>query len=419
MKKFLVFSVLLASIGYNGFSQFSISGEFRPRGEYRHGYKQMADDTLHIDPAILVSQRTRINLNYKAPQYKVGFSLQDVRCWGDQVPKEDVASLAVYQAWLAYKIYDSLWVKLGRQDIVFDNERLFSNNNWNQNSQAHDALRLTFQKEKIKLDAISSYNSSSDQYFGNDYAYYDKNYKLLNILWISKNFGHIKTQLMGINDGFQKAGTKATIYMRYTHGGGIDIPLKTFLFQGRGYHQSGKTIEGTTINANYFSANLTDTVLKCLIITAGMEWLSGNDALDTTNTQQHAFDPLYGSNHSYQGSLDYFTSIIKNTGGAGLEDFYLKTQFKCCKTTSILLDYHAFLLQNNYVNAGEDKPIDKYLASEIDAMVRFKLAKEATLELGYSYLIPTKSMETVLNKGYTSTINHWAYLMLTVKPNFL
>lgn len=419
MKRILIISILIISISYSGFSQLSISGEFRPRGEYRHGYKQLADDTLHIDPAVLISQRSRINLNYKAPQYKIGFSLQDVRFWGDQVPKEDVSSMAVYQAWLAYKIYDSLWVKLGRQDIVFDNERLFSNNNWNQNGQVHDALRLTYQQEKININAISAYNSSSDQYFGNDYILYDKNYKLLNILWISKNFGNIKTQLMGINDGYQKAGTKSTIYMRYTYGAGIDLPFKTFLFQGRGYHQSGNTIEGTEISANYFSANLTDTIFKSLIVTAGMEWLSGNDALDSTNTIQHAFDPLYGSNHSYQGSLDYFTSVIKNTGGAGLEDIYLKTLFKCCKNTSILLDYHAFFLQNNYIKTGENKAIDKYLASEFDLMVRFKLSKEATLEAGYSYSIPTKSMETILNKGYTSTTNHWTYIMFTLKPTFL
>jgi hypothetical protein len=43
MKK-LILSILVASIFANVFAQFSLTGEFRPRGEFRHGYKELADD---------------------------------------------------------------------------------------------------------------------------------------------------------------------------------------------------------------------------------------------------------------------------------------------------------------------------------------------------------------------------------------
>ena len=87
MKRIFFLTVLIAAISYNSFAQFSLTGEFRPRGEFRHGYKQLADDSLRKDPAILISQRTRLNLNYSADKYKVCLSLQDVRFWGDQVIK--------------------------------------------------------------------------------------------------------------------------------------------------------------------------------------------------------------------------------------------------------------------------------------------------------------------------------------------
>lgn len=414
MKKILFFTILIAGFGINSIAQFTLSGEFRPRGEFRRGYKQLADDSLRKDPTILVSQRSRLNFNYKAVQYKIGFSIQDVRFWGDQIPKEDIASLAVQQAWLAYKIQDSLWVKLGKQELAFDNQRLFANNNWNQNGNTYDALRLDFNQKIMNVTFVSAYNQNSDRLFGNDYI--NKNYKLLNVLWLTKKINKIKLQLTGINDGYQKANTTETIYMRYTYGGGIDASFSKFLIQGRGYLQSGKTNTGKDIAANYFSVVLSDTLGKSLLLTAGFEQFSGNDATDTTNTKQHAFDALYGSTHAYQGSLDYFGNPLSVTKGSGLRDIYLKTNWKCFKNTTLLIDYHAFFLQNKYL--VNKKEVDKYLGSEIDLSAIFALSKEANLEIGYSYMFPTSSLVTFVG-GSKDVTSHWAYVMFTLKPKFL
>ncbi|PIP55125.1 MAG: hypothetical protein COX07_01640 [Bacteroidetes bacterium CG23_combo_of_CG06-09_8_20_14_all_32_9] len=413
--KRIIFSILIAAISINSIAQLSLTGEFRPRGEFRHGYKQLADDSLRKDPAILVSQRSRLNLNYKADDYKIEFSVQDVRFWGDQIPKEDVASLAVYKAWLAYKIQDSLWVKLGRQELVFDNQRLLANGNWNQGGNTHDALRLDYNKS-VNISFISAYNQNSDRLFGNHYLYYDKNYKLLNVLWLTKKINNFKLQLAGINDGYQKANTTAKIYMRYTYGGGIDASFNKFVIQGRGYLQSGKTNAGKEIVANYFSFILSDTLSKNLVLTAGFEQFSGNNATDTTNIRQHAFDPLYGSTHAYNGRLDYFGNVISITKGSGLRDIYLKANCKCCKNTTLLIDYHAFLLQNKYL--VNNKEIDKYLGSEIDICTKFALSKVADLEIGYSYMFPTSSLETFVG-GSKDVTSYWAYIMFILKPKFL
>ncbi len=42
------------------FAQFSVKGQFRPRGEVRDGYKLLPDSTK--EPALFVSQRTRLIL---------------------------------------------------------------------------------------------------------------------------------------------------------------------------------------------------------------------------------------------------------------------------------------------------------------------------------------------------------------------
>jgi len=114
--------------------------------------------------------------------------------------------------------------------------------------------------------------------------------------------------------------------------------------------------------------------------------------------------------------MDYFTSLAKNTGNAGLQDIYLKLLYKCCKNTTILLDYHLFSLQNKYIK--NNVTLNKNLGSEIDLGAKFNLSKEATIELGYSYLFAQSSLES-LSGGDKNSFNHWAYIMFTLKPKFL
>ena len=55
MKKNVIFIIFAIITNCNSFGQFSIYSEYRPRGEFRHGYKQLADDSLRKDPAVLIS----------------------------------------------------------------------------------------------------------------------------------------------------------------------------------------------------------------------------------------------------------------------------------------------------------------------------------------------------------------------------
>ena len=57
------------------------SGQFRPRYEYRHGYKTLMPDDQKA--ANFVSQRTRLNFKYSDVWFKFGLSLQNVGVWGE------------------------------------------------------------------------------------------------------------------------------------------------------------------------------------------------------------------------------------------------------------------------------------------------------------------------------------------------
>ena len=65
------------------YSQLTISGELRPRAEYRNGYKTLTPDDS--EAALFVSQRTRLNTMYSTDDYTFFVSFQDVRVWGSYI----------------------------------------------------------------------------------------------------------------------------------------------------------------------------------------------------------------------------------------------------------------------------------------------------------------------------------------------
>ena len=97
-------------------AQFQLSGEFRPRTEYRHGYKSMF--TEDDKAAFFTSQRTRINAAYSLDKLKLGLSLQDIRVWGD-VPQQNNTSNQVMlsQGWAEYLFTKQFSMKIGRQEL--------------------------------------------------------------------------------------------------------------------------------------------------------------------------------------------------------------------------------------------------------------------------------------------------------------
>jgi hypothetical protein len=48
--------------------------------------------------AFFISQRSRLNLDFKQEQVLMKFSLQDVRVWGDEIQLKDVPSAAIHEA---------------------------------------------------------------------------------------------------------------------------------------------------------------------------------------------------------------------------------------------------------------------------------------------------------------------------------
>ncbi len=394
-------------------AQIEIQPVIRPRFEFRNGYGTLRNDST--TPAAFVSQRTRLNFLFIKDKTETKISVFDFRVWGDQVWKKDIASVGLNEAWVKIKI-NNLWsVKFGRQQLKYDNSRLISPVNWNQIGASHDALKISFKDKTLSAELISALNQSSQNKFGTDYVFRDSFYKTLNIFYLNRKFNNFSLASLNIADGFQDENNPEKLHFRFTYGIIPSYKNEKFKITGRAFLQTGKLQTGQNINAFYTNLDFTYKISDKLKITVGNEVKSGNNASDSTNITNNAFDILYGARHKFNGRIDYF-NIPSTTGGAGLTDSYLKAQIKINQKFDLYAEYHYFTLQNNYI--AEGNIIDKSLGQETDFILRHKFSKDINFETGYSVIFGTESLEIIKN-GNKNLFNNWFYFTVTVNPAFL
>lgn len=413
MKQRILISLMLVFMAHASFSQFTVTGEIRPRGEVRNGFKMLPTETT--TPAFFVSQRTRLGLAYKAEKISTKVTFQDARVWGDEPYKTDVPNITLYEAWAEIPLCDSLSLRVGKQELAFDNDRLLSANSWTQLGASHNAALLKYNKSGLQIDFAAAFNQAAENTFGTDYTGLTSSYKSLNILWITKKIGdNLKVSVAGIADGYQKIGSTNTTYLRGTFGGIVEYKKeKQFGAAVRGFYQMGKLSNGQEVAAYYGSAEVSHTLADKWTLILGLEYISGNDATDTANRKSNAFSVLYGAGHKFNGNMEYFSTMLKDKKSPGLIDPYINAIYKVNDKWQIRGDFHYFILQNNYVINTD--PIDKKLGAEADITCKYNFAKEAALSLGFSIMRPNKSMEPIVG-GDSSFYGTWGFVMLTFKP---
>lgn len=415
--KHLILSIL--SFGsLASYAQLTIDAEFRPRTEYRNGFKKLVGENQ--DPAFFTSQRTRFNVGYKTDKYTFYTSFQDIRTWGDANQlNENTSSLALHQAWAKVKLNKDIDIKLGRQEISYDDQRFMGSVGWAQQARSHDALLIKYNKNGYTADAGFAYNQESQKLIGNDYNL-NKNYKTMQYLWLNKNWGDLETSVLFLNNGLQS-------FMNYddTKGEIID-KQKTNFSQTIGTHIKYKVSDEIKLNANAYYQTGNDRIgsdLSAHLIGLeinykpkeskwfaglGFEQQSGN-AYDTKPGENNAFSPLYGTNHKFNGWMDYFY-VGNHNNSVGLNDLYIKAGTKLGEKSSIVLVAHNFTAHKEAF-----KGIDKNFGQEIDLAYTHKVSKDVTLQAGYSHLIQDKGLKFIQANNSDNT-NNWAWMMLTIKP---
>jgi hypothetical protein len=93
---------------------------------------------------------TRLNFGYTGHRFKLFTSVQDVRVWGQDASTINRTTLdandglMIHEAWGEIMLLDTsaaienLSLKIGRQELVYDDVRLLGNLDWLQQGRRHD-----------------------------------------------------------------------------------------------------------------------------------------------------------------------------------------------------------------------------------------------------------------------------------------
>jgi hypothetical protein len=347
-----------------------------------------------------------LNIDYINEYVKAKFVLQDVRTWGNQaqlVGNEEKA-ISVHEAWAEIILSKQFALKLGRQELVYDNHRVFGNVGWAQQGRAHDIALLKY-KTSFDLHFGLAHNENTNR--TNDF-YETASYKDMQFVWINKkiettslsflflNNGVPQTTLVGDNITEQKTKYSQTIgsYIKHVKDDfTIDLSL---------YFQTGKDVSDKDISAYNIGFNLGYKFSENLSATIGVEILSGTAYNETDKNK--SFNPFYGTNHKFNGFMDYFY-VGNHINSVGLVDNYLKIKYKH-KKFSTQLHTHYFLSQ-----ADINSTADKDLGIELDFTASYKLNKSVNLSAGYSQIFGSENLQ-ILKSGNKSESSNWAWLMV-------
>ena len=426
-------------------AQFSIGAQFRTRTEFRDG--QGSPLPQGSNPAFFTSQRSRLYAGFNGYRFKLGVTVQDVRVWGQDVSTinrtttQDLNGLMLHEAWAEIMLLDTtvknknLSLKVGRQELIYDDARLLGNLDWLQQARRHDALVLKYETGPMMLHVGAAFNQNSEKQTGTVYSEtppgsYTANtnggsmYKSMEYLYAGRKLKKGNVSFLFFADQFSKyhidtisgVATKVyeqSTYTRMTTGLYFLNSYGNWTVNASGYYQFGHNAAGLKLKAGSLNGNIWYQFAKPFSAGIGAEINTGGTSTDGKTS--NAFDPLYGSPHKFWGYMDYFLKAYP-FGNRGLQDYFIKAKVKPGPKVGITADLHHFL-------AASDVPgnTSRRFGEELDIVGTYAMTKVISFEAGYSHFWNTNVLTSAgaKNVANAQSNSNWAYLMIILRPEFL
>jgi hypothetical protein len=407
-----------------------VGGSLRPRVEFVEGSNVPTDVNTNKVSKNYTTMQTRVNIKATVDENVSAFiQIQDVRTWGGEdfsntgstFPKAappsitrtgtaNSGSVDFHQAYFVVKnaMNTGLNLKIGRQEIIFDEHRLIGNIGWIQQAQSFDAARVDSRSGNFGFTGFYAQTVSHDTH------------PTLSSTVNAANFGIAGSESeFGGARGTYYLGGKDRITAYYygafnpTHIPGFGAAqelhttglyaVKTFngiRVRFDGAFQFGNLNATQDIDAQMmtFSIGRKLDIASGAHIAVWLDYLSGDSNGLTDNTRQ-TFTTPYATNHKFYGHVDKFLTIP----AAGMIDAIIKFWIK--PTPKIKLVAHAHSFTAPEAASGGDN-----LGSEIDLQLHYALAKNTKAVLGVSQYVAGDA-----TTGGTAQDTTWGFLQFVSK----
>ena len=273
------------------------------------------------------------------------------------------------EAWAKLDFGSGFFAKLGRQSLVYDDERIMGALDWNVAGRYHDALKLGYENTNNQLHLILAFNQNDEKTIGGTYyAPGAQPYKTMQTLWykhlFDKSFNaSFLFMNLGMEGGDAEKQNSDTKYLQ-TLGTNLIYTPSHWMVGGMFYYQFGKTKSGRDVSAFLWAVNAAYQIDPQWKIGVGSDYLSGS-------------------------------------------------AYKPSSKVNLSLAYHYFSITGD-VYEGNDK-LSKGLGSELDFQVDWVIMKDVKLSAGYSTMLGTNTMK-VVKGGNPSHWQDWGWLSININP---
>lgn len=384
--------------------------QVRARGEVRidpYATPAPLDSEAHF-----VTSRFRVGLSIDHHDVRVVFQAQDARNFGTAAPGVDPGgSFGVHQAYGEYH-RDGSFVRVGRQEIAYGDERLVGPLDWTSNARAFDAVRGHLAHGILELDAVGAIVTQAAEY---TYAGppvstrpSDGDFFAAAQLALSP-VEAFRVQALYLYRRDRRDASSATRDRKISAGSlrlsGTPAPRTTYVAE---VVVEWGEILGERMLAYAAAADVaytTDTERAATIAT-GFALGSGERTGKVAE-----FENFFPTNHKFYGFADLFGLRNLVEGHATWQQRYGARQLGTFVST------HAFFLERTDARwtsatgaliapavAGDER----YLGFEIDAGGSYRFGELVSLSGGYSLFVPGSAAERLGQDD----VQHWAWLML-------
>ncbi|MBS9524486.1 alginate export family protein [Litoribacter alkaliphilus] len=430
MKKWITIGLVMIMIlsYYSAMAQFSIDGQYITRGEYRNGFGRPIGEGE--SPAAFIAHRARLQASYRMDGFNFFMSVQDIRTWGNttQVKLTD-NFLSVHEAWLEADMGPMWKIKLGRQELNYDNARFLGNLDWALQARAHDFALVKYEKEDMKLHFGGGFNQENQFLFETTFVIPNQ-YKVAQMARYENKYGDFHFSAMFWNDGRQfwtvedEEFSTTGVDFRQTIGlPTLKYQMGNTTFTGYYYHQLGRDrfgVERRRINAYNVSAQVTqqfdinNEIGRKFRLVGGFEILSGGVDSLTNN----AYSPLYGTNHLFNGYMDLFYVGGAHENNVGLQDYFLRGRYDFNERFFLQGDAHLFYSYASVFGPeGGPDPLSNFMGTELDLSFGYVFTDAISLQGGYSQFFHTDTYRAIQGNRNLRDTQNWAYLMMIFRPN--
>jgi len=324
---------------------------------------ELVDDDAFSRAALAHSLRTRLGYE-TAPFHGVSalVELENIAAIGrkrfnDTVDQRrdfpvvaDPEGTEINRLWLAYQARPLPAVKIGRQRILFDNQRFVGNVGFRQNEQTFDAIRVSA-KPLPTLSADYAYVFQVNRIFGSDSAQgeLDSDSHLVRLAYALSGIGSLIGYGYLLDFDRAPALSSATYGLRLVGsqplGGRWDLVYA--LEHARQWPHGRNRADGQ------FAYYLIEPGIArgSLALRVGYEQLGGDGGA--------AFQAPIGTLHAFQGAADKFLL----TPADGIRDAYLQLDYVVkgwgvADGTTLQVAYHRFWAEQNGTHYGDEIDLD-------------------------------------------------------------